>query len=136
MSTDIPPPVDPVGSHDEQPTEDRNLAAQSSTDFAELRKTFRAFVFPMTVAFLAWYLLYVLLSVFARDFMDTQVVGHLNIALVFGLLQFVSTFAIAVVYSRYARTKLDPLSDRIRDRLTAPGGSHHDGTESAKESAS
>ena len=38
--------------------------AQASPEFMELKKRFRAFAFPMTVAFLAWYLLYVLLSTY------------------------------------------------------------------------
>src|SRR5699024_3853120 len=70
--------------------------------FVDLRRRFRNFVFPMTVAFLAWYLLYVVLSAFGRSFMDTKVVGHLNVAFFFGLLQFVSTFLIAWAYSRFA----------------------------------
>ncbi len=49
-------------------------------------RRFRNFVFPMTVAFLTWYLLYVVLSAFGRGFMDTKVVGNLNVAFFFGLL--------------------------------------------------
>lgn len=87
---------------------------RESPDFVRLRHTFRAFVFPLTVAFLAWYLLYVVMSAFARDFMATQIVGNINVALVFGLLQFVSTFAIAYFYARYANARLDPLAEKIR----------------------
>ena len=43
----------------------------------------------MTVAFFLWYALYVLLSAYARGFMGTKVIGNINVALVFGLLQFV-----------------------------------------------
>jgi uncharacterized membrane protein (DUF485 family) len=71
----------------------------------------------MTVAFLAWYLLYVLLSAYARGFMGTKLIGNINVALVFGLLQFVSTFVIAWLYSRYADSKIDPVADRIRAEL-------------------
>ena len=39
-----------------------------------------------------------------------QVVGHVNVALIFGLLQFVSTFVIAALYGRFANRKLDPLA--------------------------
>ena len=46
----------------------------------------------MTGLFLAWYLLYVLLADYAHDFMSTKVVGNINIGLILGLLQFVSTF--------------------------------------------
>ncbi|HEX8927552.1 MAG TPA: DUF485 domain-containing protein [Actinomycetota bacterium] len=87
--------------------------------FVDLRRRFRNFVFPMTVAFLAWYLLYVVLSAFGRGFMDTKVVGHLNVAFFFGLLQFVSTFVIAWAYSRYADRRIDPLATELHDDLAA-----------------
>src|SRR5689334_342063 len=86
----------------------------SSEEFAGLRKALRGFVFPMTAAFFLWYALYVLLSAYARDFMGTKVIGNINVALIFGLLQFVSTFLIAWLYSRYADRKLDPPAERLR----------------------
>lgn len=89
-------------------------AVQDEPEFAELRRRLRTFVFPMTLAFLAWYLLYVVCSAFARGFMAHKLVGNINVGLVFGLLQFVSTFGIAYAYSRYARTRLDPLADKVR----------------------
>jgi len=87
---------------------------RQSPDFVELRHRFRSFVFPLTAAFLAWYLLYVVMSGWARDFMAQKVLGNINVALVFGLLQFVSTFAIAWWYARHAERKFDPLSEKIR----------------------
>lgn len=92
---------------------------QGTTEFQELRRRFRRFVFPMTAAFLTWYLLYVVLSGWARDFMGTELFGAVNVALVFGLLQFVSTFLIAYLYARHAERRLDPVSDEIRARIEA-----------------
>ncbi|GGQ28231.1 uncharacterized membrane protein (DUF485 family) [Actinomadura coerulea] len=92
---------------------------QGSTEFQELRRRFRRFVFPMTAAFLTWYLLYVVLSGWARDFMGTELFGAVNVALVFGLLQFVSTFLIAYLYARHAERRLDPVADGIRARIEA-----------------
>lgn len=89
----------------------------ASPEFAALRKAYRGFVFPATAAFLGWYLLYVLLSNYAHGFMSTTVVGNINVALVFGLLQFVSTFVIARVYSGYAERHLDPLSTDLESRF-------------------
>jgi uncharacterized membrane protein (DUF485 family) len=86
-----------------------------STTYQELRKRFRSFVFPMTVAFLLWYLLYVVLSAYARGFMGTKVVGNINVALVFGLLQFVSTFLITWWYAKFAARRLDPAAEEIRN---------------------
>jgi uncharacterized membrane protein (DUF485 family) len=108
-ATDAPPPVNPAA--------DRYLAVQRSDEFAGLRKALRGFVFPMTAAFFVWYALYVILSAYARDFMSIKIVGHINVALVFGLLQFVSTFLIAWLYSRYADRKIDPVADRIRAEI-------------------
>jgi uncharacterized membrane protein (DUF485 family) len=99
------------------PGPERYLAAQRSPEFVGLRKALRGFVFPMTIAFLAWYALYVVLSAYARGFMTTQVVGNINVALVFGLLQFASTFLIAWLYARYANRRLDPVAERLRATL-------------------
>jgi uncharacterized membrane protein (DUF485 family) len=90
------------------------LAVADSPEFATLRRTMRRFVFPLAGAFLIWYALYVLLSAFARDFMSTKVVGNINVALIFGLLQFVTTFAIAWWYARYADRRIDPLSAQLK----------------------
>jgi uncharacterized membrane protein (DUF485 family) len=90
---------------------------QAGERFQELRRRYRGWAFPMTVAFLVWYLLYVVLSGFARDFMGTKLIGNINVALVFGILQFVSTFLIAWAYSRHAATKLDPLADELRHEV-------------------
>lgn len=91
-------------------------------DFHELRRLYRAFVFPATVAFLTWYLLYVVLSNWAHDFMSTEVVGNINIALVFGLLQFATTFVIAWMYSRYSTARLDPLARNLDEQYVAEKG--------------
>ncbi len=42
------------------------------------------------------------MSNWATDFMSTQVVGNVNVALVFGLLQFATTFLLAVCTARYS----------------------------------
>ena len=90
---------------------------QRSAEFAELRRRLRSFVFPMTVAFLAWYMLYVLMATYARGFMGTKLFGNITVGLVFGLLQFVSTFLITWAYVRYANNRLDPLATQIRHRI-------------------
>lgn len=88
----------------------------ATPEFALLRRRYRGFVFPATVAFLAWYLAYVVLSNWAGDFMATKVVGNINVALVFGLLQFATTFLIAWLYARYSNAKLDPLARELTAR--------------------
>jgi uncharacterized membrane protein (DUF485 family) len=100
------------------PTE-KYLEVQRSDEFAGLRRRLRNFIFPVTVAFFLWYALYVLLSAYARGFMSVKLIGNINVALLLGLLQFVSTFVIAWYYSRFAARQIDPIADKIRDDLTA-----------------
>ncbi|MEU7745926.1 DUF485 domain-containing protein [Nonomuraea sp. NPDC049158] len=90
---------------------------QESAEFQDLKRRFRRWTFPMTAAFLVWYLLYVVLSGWARDFMGIKLFGNINVALIFGLLQFVSTFWIAWAYSRHAEKKLDPIADKLRHEV-------------------
>ena len=102
MTTDTP---DSPSAHDQATRHDPIYdELHESADFIELRRRFRGFVVPATVAFLSWYLLYVVMSNWADDFMSNQVVGHINVALVFGLLQFASTFLHRVALLAVHRT--------------------------------
>ena len=116
MSTETPVPP---GTEELNSPENRYLEIARTPEFENLRRTFRRFVFPATLVFLVWYGLYVLLSAYARGFMDTKVVGHINVALIFGLLQFVSTFLIAWLYARYAGRSIDPIADDLRATVEA-----------------
>ncbi|HEY3685829.1 MAG TPA: DUF485 domain-containing protein [Streptosporangiaceae bacterium] len=87
--------------------------------FVELRASFRRFIIPATLGFLSWYLLYVMLSTYARDFMGQRLLGDINVAMLLGLLQFVTTFLIARRYARFAAARLDPISAELRAELEA-----------------
>ena len=108
MPTTDSPPV---------PTGAKFLETQASPEFQELRSRLRRFVFPMTVFFLIWYGLYVLLGAFAHDFMALQVFGNVNVGLLIGLGQFVTTFVITGLYVRFANRELDPRAAAIRAEL-------------------
>ncbi|QCQ89968.1 DUF485 domain-containing protein [Rhodococcus sp. SGAir0479] len=90
---------------------------QASPQFQELRHRLRRFVFPMTAFFLTWYAVYVLLATYASDFMATEVFGHVNLGILLGLGQFVTTFAITALYVKFANRELDPRSTAIREEL-------------------
>ena len=90
---------------------------QMSPDFSELRRRFRNFVFPMTALFLVWYFVYVLLAAYAHDFMATPVFGSVNVGIVLGRAQVVTTFAVTTWYVRYANRQLDPISAEIRGEI-------------------
>ena len=114
-----PGPPDKAERERHDPIYDR-LAQEP--EFLELRRLYRGFVFPATVAFLTWYLLYVLMSNWATGFMDTQLIGNINVALVFGLLQFATTFLLAWVYSRFSNARLDPLARTLDEDYIAELG--------------
>jgi uncharacterized membrane protein (DUF485 family) len=98
------------------PTSDeaRYAAMQQNPDFQDLRRRYRGWVLPVAAGSLVWYLAYVLLAAYAPGFMGTKAFGNINIGLILGLLQFVTTFAITALYVRYADSVLDPASARIR----------------------
>lgn len=98
-------------------SEEAYMAAQNSAEFANLKKAFRSFAFPMTAAFLIWYFAYVLASMFAKDFMATPAIGNLNIGTVLGLGQFVTTFLITWLYIRHMNNRIDPIATKLRTGL-------------------
>ncbi|MEU4807237.1 DUF485 domain-containing protein [Actinosynnema sp. NPDC023587] len=111
---DEPPPpllVDGAGRPD-------FAAIRDTAEFRELRRRTRVFVLPAVLGFLTWYLTYVLASAYAAEFMSGKVVGEINVGVVLGLLQFVSTLALTTAYARYARRQIDPQVAAVR-ALTA-----------------
>ncbi|WP_053654907.1 DUF485 domain-containing protein [Streptomyces sp. MMG1121] len=114
MATETPPPA---RSGTPLPSTEEFTEVQQSAEFGELRRAHRSFAFPLTIAFSAWYLLYVLLSNYADGFMGTKVAGNINVALVLGLAQFLTTFLIAWWYARHAAAELDPKAEAIKSRM-------------------
>jgi uncharacterized membrane protein (DUF485 family) len=92
-------------------------AVRASRDFWTIRRRFGFFAGLACALTIVWYFVFVITAVFAPAFMRISVFGDLRVGLCFGLLQFVSTFAIAAAYRRWARRRLDPLADRLRHRL-------------------
>ncbi|MCV7429224.1 DUF485 domain-containing protein [Mycobacterium montefiorense] len=103
------------------PSLDDFARVQASPEFQELRHRLRRFVFPMTAFFLAWYLVYMLLATYAHAFMATKVFGHINLGVVLGFGQFVTTFGITILYVRFAGRTLDPRAAKIRAELEGAG---------------
>ena len=108
--TQHPPQETPVSGQD-------YLAVEASPEFQELRSRLRRFVFPMSALFLIWYAAYVMLGAFAHDFMAIKVWGNINVGLLIGLGQFVSTFVITGIYVWFANRELDPRAEAIRAEM-------------------
>lgn len=96
-------------------------AVQQSEDFQRLRNRHRRFVFPVLGACLLWYIAYVLLAGYAHDFMATPVFGRVNVGILLGLSQVVTTFAVTTWYVTFANRKLDPLAAQLRGEMEAAG---------------
>ena len=110
--------VDESGYEERSPGEHQTYdQLRAMPEFTELRRRYAAFVVPATLVFLLWYFLYVVMSNWAPGFMGTQVVGNINVALIFGLLQFVTTFGIAWLYARYMNRAVDPLARELEARF-------------------
>lgn len=109
MTEDSSAPHDGAGAIDYEAFRERE-------DFKAMKRRLFRFVFPVTAAFLAWFLLYVILGAFAHDFMAQPLLG-LNVGMWFGLLQFVSTFGITTWYVMFANRKIDPLTEELRGEL-------------------
>jgi uncharacterized membrane protein (DUF485 family) len=92
-------------------------ATQASPEFQALKRKFRNFAFPLTAAFLVWYFAYVLLTAFARPWVSTEVLPHINIAFILGVLQFVTTFLIAWLYERHSSKHLDAAGEAVKHKV-------------------
>ncbi|AQP44270.1 DUF485 domain-containing protein [Tessaracoccus flavus] len=107
------------------PTESRQafVSVAETPQYLKLRSSFRNFAFPMTLAGLVSYFTFVLLSVFAEDFMAQPFLGMagLNTGLMIGFLQFAIVWIWTAIYVNYANTRLDPISAEIKDELVAKG---------------
>ncbi|MCM2393642.1 DUF485 domain-containing protein [Streptomyces albipurpureus] len=110
-------------------TADIYLEVQRSDAFQRVRRRYRGFVVPVGLAFLLWYFGYVIAAIAAPTLMARPVVGAVNVAMLAGLAQFLTTFLLTWAYARHARLHRDPealelrwlVFDWDRARRIAPG---------------
>ncbi|MFF3850408.1 DUF485 domain-containing protein [Streptomyces sp. NPDC002328] len=90
------------------------LEVQRSEAFREVRGRYRRFVVPATVGFFLWYVAYVVAATAAPELMARPVAGAVNVALLAGLGQFLTTFLLTWAYSRHARLRRDRAALELR----------------------
>nr|WP_234380716.1 DUF485 domain-containing protein [Streptomyces sp. CMB-StM0423] len=90
------------------------LAIHATPEFQRVRTRYRRFVVPAALAFLAWYLAYVVAATVAPELMGRRVAGPVNVALLAGLGQFATTFLLTWAYARHARLRRDPAALDLR----------------------
>jgi uncharacterized membrane protein (DUF485 family) len=95
------------------PTDTPDWAAIERTpEFRALVRAKRAFIIPATLFFVAYYFALPALVGYRPDVMSRPVVGHVNVAYLFALSQFVMAWALMAAYLRRARRY-----DRMVERL-------------------
>jgi uncharacterized membrane protein (DUF485 family) len=104
------------GSGDEQNGAPDFAAIRDSDDFRRVQRRLTRFIFPVSAAFLAWYLTFVLLAAYAPGLMGNKLFGSVTVGLLLGLSQFVTTVVIMLWYARFVRTKVDPEVEELRRR--------------------
>ncbi|MCW2287219.1 uncharacterized membrane protein (DUF485 family) [Leucobacter luti] len=125
MNAAVPPDVDD-GAEPRSDTPIDYVAFQAHPEFQEFKHRFRRFVFPIAIAFIVWFLAFVLLAAYNHGFMATPFLG-MNVGLWLGLAQFVTTFGITMWYVSFAKKRLDPASTALRaelETIAAAGASH------------
>lgn len=99
------------------PTSQEFIAAQKSPEFQELRSKQRGFTFPLTVAGVVWFVIYIVTAMYTPNFFGISVFGNVNVGILFGFAQFVTTFLITWLYVQYSNKTLEPRSRAIRESL-------------------
>jgi len=90
------------------------LEVQRSAAFQEVRSRYLRFVVPGVALFLAWYVGYLVTATTAPGLMARPVAGALNVAMLAGLGQFLTTFLLAWAYARHARLRRDRAALELR----------------------
>jgi len=124
MEIDRPPPSQPSARSEPglgeggPPGEDVAYweGLEHTEEFRRLVAARMRFVLPATVFFLVYYFLLPLANGLAPGFMRTAVIGHINIAYLFALSQFVMAWLLAWFYIRKANNVFDRLAAMVRDR--------------------
>jgi uncharacterized membrane protein (DUF485 family) len=107
---DVPRARDAAPDAQHKPTAsaaDIYLEVQRSPAFQEVRRRYRRFVVPACAVFFVWYVAYVVVATTAPELMARPVVGVVNVAMLAGLGQFLSTFLLTWAYARHARLRRD-----------------------------
>jgi len=107
-------PMNPASEHSSQSLPDRAEwdRIATSTQFQDLLARKKAFIVPVFLFFLVYYLLLPMLVGYAPKLMSTRVFGAITLAYLFALSQFVVGWTIAGFYLK-ASEKFDRLIDNV-----------------------
>ncbi|AOW91415.1 DUF485 domain-containing protein [Streptomyces olivaceus] len=109
-----PRPREPVGEEPPRAAADVYLEVQRSEAFQEVRSRYRRFVVPAGAAFFVWYIAYVVTATTAPALMARPVAGAVNVGMLAGIGQFLTTFLLTWAYARHARLRRDRAALELR----------------------
>ena len=121
-ATDIAPlgHVSPKPSHERTAGEEPDVVdwqkIADSSRFRELLAAKRRFIVPAMIFFIVYYFALPVLVGYARPWMETRVIGEVNVAYLFALSQFFVAWIIAALYVRAANRFDRMAKDVIENR--------------------
>ena len=89
---------------------------QATPEFRELIKAKARFIVPACIFFIVYYFALLVSVGYAPHFMETKVIGVVNLAYLFALSQFFMAWIIAALYVR-AAARYDEMSMRVIRKL-------------------
>lgn len=89
---------------------------EQDPEFQSLVKAKRAFIVPATIFFIVYYFSLPILVGYAPDFMDTKVIGYINLAYLFALSQFMMAWILMAMYVKRAGL-FDEMAGRVVDKV-------------------
>jgi uncharacterized membrane protein (DUF485 family) len=119
-----PRPGQPADAGSEVPGYDWE-ALEHTPEFQELIHKKKAFVLPATIFFLSYYMAFILLCGYAKDFMGSSVYQGLTVGYVLALTQFVMVLVLGLMYLKRSNDEYDPLRRRViemAERTTSQRG--------------
>lgn len=97
------------------------LPSWRAADLRALRSGYRVLRRVSTLTALGCFIVYVLLSCYAKDLMAARFPGGVTVGIALGLLQLVVTFAAVHWYERGARRSVDAPAARVAGRTDGQG---------------
>ena len=92
---------------------------ERSPEFQELVRKRRSFVLPATIFFLSYYMAFILLAGYAKDFMASSVYEGLTVGYCLALTQFAMVLVLGIMYLRKSDRDYDPLARKVVEMAEA-----------------
>ena len=91
---------------------------ERTPEFQELKRKKYRFIFPIPIVFVLYYLLFIYMSAYAKDFMSSFAVGNITYGYLFGVSYYVAVWILAGLYVWKAR-EYDRLVQDIIDKYAS-----------------